>query len=499
MSNINPYSCSKPGNLFVGYERLRRHLLNGFREGNSFAIIGGRRCGKTSLLIQIKNDLKINGIAPFKPISLYLDIQGIGKPTPYLLFEKIYNLLVLGVEAKLWKTGKPDMEYQVFLDHIKTAKPLLDKRYGKDWLAILLVDELDAAISGMSDDQFFQNLRNLLMMSDFNRHFRLVATGVNEMANLISSGSSPLNNLRNKYLSILTGKQARQVIKFGFPDELDPDIESSIFQITGKHPYLLQGLLEKLWPGKTELVKKSVKVTANEFLKEHHDFHRWLAAFGAAEHAVYQILTNSPEGKLHVEKIRQVVDPSLVSEIDNALTVLSYHGVIDDSDPDEPEMTGTLFRDWYQNNKPTIQTEADAETCKQPERKEVTDQVSQSSNSIVVNPVFNVSGVSISIGLTGEEIIKIFQDIKNDITNLPINERTKMKVQHALEEGLIEIKEPESEGEPNKEVVKSSLEKATGILKSAGCTVGSVNSFISKAEKLAPYLGKAVGWLAALI
>ncbi len=498
MNNINPYKCSKPGNLFVGYERLRRHLLNGFCNDNSFAIIGGRRCGKTSLLMQIKKDLETNGIAPFKPISLFLDIQGIGKPTPYLLFEKIYTLLIRETDAKPWETGKPGMEYQVFLNHVYDAKPALEKKYGMDWLAILLVDELDAAISSLPDDQFFQNLRNLLMMSDFNRHFRLVATGVNEMANLISSGSSPLNNLRNKYLAVLTGKQARQIISFGFPDGLDPDIESSIYKITGKHPYLLQGILEKLWVDKTELGKKLVKTAAKEFLSEHNDFHRWKKSFGSAEHEVYQILTNSPGGTLHVSEIRRNIKPSLTSEIDNALTVLSYHGVIDDSDEDEPEITGTLFRDWYQNNKPTIQPEAGEETSKQPEKREATAHTLQPSIHVEVSPVIDID-VNNKTGFTVDEVIRIIREIKDDIANLPVNERTKMKVQHALEEGLIEMEEPESEGKPNREVVKSSLEKATGILKTAGCTVGSVNSFISKAEKLAPYLGKAVGWLVALI
>jgi hypothetical protein len=42
MRGENPYNCTKPGNLFVGYERLRKELLNGFRNGNSYAILGGR-------------------------------------------------------------------------------------------------------------------------------------------------------------------------------------------------------------------------------------------------------------------------------------------------------------------------------------------------------------------------------------------------------------------------------------------------------------------------
>jgi TIR domain len=174
------------------------------------------------------------------------------------------------------------------------------------------------------------------------------------MANLISSGCSPLNNLRNKHLSILTGKQARELIKFGFPNGLDPEVEETLFRLTGRHPYLLQGLLEKFWEireEEDELDVKAVKGAAREFLQEHHDFTRWLEAFGSAGRAVYQLLSEAPGGTLSVREIRQRIDPVLASQTEEALTILSYHGVIDDTDPDEPQIAGTLFQVWYRDNR----------------------------------------------------------------------------------------------------------------------------------------------------
>jgi KaiC/GvpD/RAD55 family RecA-like ATPase len=49
---LNPYNSTKPGNLFTGYEKLGQRILNGLSNGKSFAVMGGRRCGKTSLLLQ---------------------------------------------------------------------------------------------------------------------------------------------------------------------------------------------------------------------------------------------------------------------------------------------------------------------------------------------------------------------------------------------------------------------------------------------------------------
>lgn len=41
MTAKNPYNSSRPGQQFVGYERTRRQIVEGFRNGNSFAILGG--------------------------------------------------------------------------------------------------------------------------------------------------------------------------------------------------------------------------------------------------------------------------------------------------------------------------------------------------------------------------------------------------------------------------------------------------------------------------
>ena len=83
----NPYSPTKPGNLFTGYEKLRLEILRGFVNGNSYALLGGRRCGKTSLIIQIEKDLKKYRSSTFNPIPLRLSIQRLGNITSAILLE----------------------------------------------------------------------------------------------------------------------------------------------------------------------------------------------------------------------------------------------------------------------------------------------------------------------------------------------------------------------------------------------------------------------------
>jgi len=271
---MNPYNSTTPATeteTFVGYQRLIQQLRNGFEDGNSFAILGGRRCGKTSLLLKVQTNLAQEGLTHFQVLPRYLDIQSLGAKTPSQLFEAIFDLVVEDLSANSWVDPAPGREYDTFLGLLDKAKPLIEKQYGANWLVVLLVDELDAAIEVDSggqpiNDTFFQNLRNLLMVSRFHRHFRLVASGVSELANLISSGSSPLNNLRHKHLGILRTADARDLIRHGFSDSLDPDVEAYLFHRTGRYPYLLQGLLEKMFKERSsDLTAKSVKTAESDF------------------------------------------------------------------------------------------------------------------------------------------------------------------------------------------------------------------------------------------
>lgn len=362
----NPYNMTIPGNLFVGYEDTRQELLMGLRDGNSHAIIGGRRIGKTSLLLKINEDIGNEGLEPFTPLPRFLDIHALYTLTPASLFETIYLLVVQDIEeAPSWMPGKASRDYENFLHHLDVAQPLLEKYYGSNWLVILLIDELDTAATGLADDFFFRYLRNFLMVSRYRRHYRLVASGTNRMTDLIRFGS-PLNFLRNLSLGILTDQQARQLIAYGFPKGLGPEVESLLLQRTGRHPYLLQALLERLWGWGNTVDIKAIRNAERGFLHQHDDFRHWMNAFGLAEHVVYQLLFEASEGALHVRELRQGIAPELHLNIDEALIVLSCHGVIDGTDMDVPKITGTLFRDWYWNNSSRHEPQLEQEKASRP-------------------------------------------------------------------------------------------------------------------------------------
>ena len=262
------YNINIPGNLFVGYQRLRKEIIMGLRNGNSYAIIGGRRCGKTSMLIQLEKDLKKLPPGLNHPIPLRLSILELEKINPDRLFEVLYDAIGTIVPVDPWTPGENGREYTNFIQHLNTIKPILDQKYTHRWYIVFLVDELDAASANLLNDRFFENLRHFLMDSAFKNHFRLVATGVKELASLLSSGS-PLNNLLNQYLSVLSHKSAKKLVRAGFSDKYQTDF---LFQYTGRHPYLLQGILEKLFISKANWDESHIRKTGRTFLKEMNVF-----------------------------------------------------------------------------------------------------------------------------------------------------------------------------------------------------------------------------------
>ena len=97
--SANPFNSTKPQNLFVGRAMLLEELIDGFNAGRSFAILGGRRCGKTSLLLELMSRIGSDLLPSFGPVPRYLDMQALSQPSVEDLFEHIYGLAVEELSA----------------------------------------------------------------------------------------------------------------------------------------------------------------------------------------------------------------------------------------------------------------------------------------------------------------------------------------------------------------------------------------------------------------
>jgi class 3 adenylate cyclase len=226
------------------------------------------------------------------------------------------------------------------------VRDLIEQRYGSNWVRVLLIDELDAGATRLPDSECFQNLRNLLMNSRYSRHFRVVATGVSSLSDLITDRSSPLNNLDPQYLGTLPIDATRALTTVGFASGLSVDSETMLFSCTGRHPYILQGMLEYLWDNGSNVNESTIKSASRQFARDRAStFRRWIHDFRSEGCAVYETLSHE---SLSTKQLRARISRAL--SVDEGLTTLSYHGVIDESDPDLPRVGSTIFRDWFREN-----------------------------------------------------------------------------------------------------------------------------------------------------
>lgn len=327
---VNPYNCSAPGVLFTGYSTTRRRMMQGLRNGNSYALLGGRRCGKTSFLLEMEKDLNQDPGNGCKFLPRMLDMQAVAPRTPGDFFTAIYALATSDCAV----TAPAITGYQSFLSAMDQAKPLIERKHGVNWLMVLLIDELESAMERLPDSECLENLRNLLTISRFKRYFRAVVTGIFSPAELAAKGS-PLNNLNPEYLAVLAPAEAANLVDAGFPGGLPGNLLPAVLEISGRHPYILQGILGYLWDCGS-VSEANLVAASRRFVRDREGtFRRWLETF-------------RPEGCLLYRRLMEGRDEGEPES--TALAILSYHCVIDESGPGGVSIGSTIFRDWFRLN-----------------------------------------------------------------------------------------------------------------------------------------------------
>ena len=337
---LNPYTCETPGNLFVGYQQQRAALLIGLMNRRNYAVIGGHRCGKTSFLLQLQEDIERQTNGNIRILPRYVNIKELGPNSEADFFSAIWSRVTKDVEIN----SLAEKEITVFDESffgLRRLASLFDQRYGPGWLVVLLIDELDSVAAHSRSIQF---LRRMLIDEPHCYHFRLVATGGSSMSQLTGQGS--LLNLEAKYLGPLTSVDADQLIGKGL--KVKPSQRSEIHDLTGRHPYIMQALLGALWETRMERWSSDRLRQAIREVNRHRfgSFRRWIAGFGPQGCKLYQTLADAG-GSLARQEVRQRL--RLGTEFHDAVLVLEYHGVVEE-DSTSIRLCGQIFQDWFLSN-----------------------------------------------------------------------------------------------------------------------------------------------------
>ena len=379
----NPYAYSDAtGRNYVGNLELRRRVIAGMTlDGEHFAIVGGRRCGKTSTLHTLKRQLEVMGdSARGRRVVPVMTEASAGPVSAGILFREILAQLTSGLDVvkaeRLEAFGHMEEPYREFRRELKRerVRSALNKRYGRRWLCVIMMDEIDDIArrlrEGGHQDVFLRNLRHLLMEEvELKGHFRLVATGVNEMYRLIRSGS-PLNMMAKVELQVLNDDDVNELVDVGFAGAMEGAGKTRLVDLTGRHPYLVQGVLQHLWPpGRLGVDEGQVTRAANQFQGEHEgDFWNWLNRFDAITRMAYGFLSANGEESVRLSALVSAIDRGRGvirgREIQRSLSTLITHGVAVGTDDGGFQVMGRMFLEWFQGHAP-VQMDAITEVVDQ--------------------------------------------------------------------------------------------------------------------------------------
>lgn len=362
--SINPYSVDRPAEtLFYGRQSELNELRDGLCSpiGRSYAIIGGRRFGKTSLLKKLQRLLSLTPAESWESpvIPVYLNLLGDASSIDSVegFFSTV--LTALSQQTTSYWPDQPDHDH---------ASPLAFKPdtfpyhvFG-DWLVqqcsahasettaprvVLLLDEIERILHRPWKNDLLASLRMLVYEdASYSRVFGLVTSGSTEFYQEIESRGSPLwQVLHSIHLASLFEEETLRLIHEPSSDRVPESVAAEISLLSGGHPYLTQYFMQNLWARLPRVSVDDVHDLARGFrVTERPLLSKWQLALGAVGTKVYQALVDNGAW-LSAQQIRKQAGEPVMT----ALKSLCYHGFAIPRDRHWTHFryTGELFRAWF--------------------------------------------------------------------------------------------------------------------------------------------------------
>ncbi len=320
LSVISPYVTSGPvpENMFFGREQELKTIIRKVRDTN-FAIVGGRKIGKTSVLGRVYRLLQ--DAPEYKPF--YLDCQAVHNHRDF--FE--------AVDA-LWRTPLPKPTPEGFR---RMALDLLGQ-YPSQTI-VMLFDEIDALIRWdvAQGEQLFRILRALAQEN----RLRFVFCGEKALnAALRNPKLAFFNFCQILPLSYLSLEEARRVVvepmqELGIALEGDEALADYMIELTTGHPnivqYVCQNLIERI------NIRRDRAITRADVdvLVQSTQFAEYFAAISwgnarALERLVTLLMLDQPEVTSHeiAERLRTYGINTTPVILERALDALCLYSIL---------------------------------------------------------------------------------------------------------------------------------------------------------------------------
>lgn len=392
----NPYHwLTAYTDLFYGEDRVLmvREIVSRLQRGESFAIVGGRRLGKTTLLRRLERELRIKntGLLP-----IYVDAQAMpGASTPQEAFEYIRRHVSSQLRINLEGTKGNLGDWVVkAVDNVKCLK------------LVLLIDEFDLYREYPWSTIFFNNWRALIHnIPDVSQRLAVVLTGGRRMQTLHESPGSPLANvLAWKYLSVLDKKDALRMVNEPTQGQFGEELGETIWLETGGHPFIIQFLMHHvcMWAGQMS-AQQAVELAKQKFLAEHDVVFKqwWFDHLEEDERQVYRVLRR--RGAATLEELAGELRLSRIA-IQERVRTLSCVGIVRRPTISSCEPAGDLFAKWVNENDIVAQglNAGFAEYS----LHQLFDELEQRVRSFVITYLKKTQGLNILLKLFPEQVEK---------------------------------------------------------------------------------------------
>jgi hypothetical protein len=370
MTDANPYNYNLPvgPEMFFGRETDVKRLTDALTAtpGDSVALIGGRRMGKTSLLEALLRTFETQAAAIPDRLSVvvFLDLSGEWLETVTGFFKLICTEVAFTLDEQL-----PDeLQEETFV--LKEGRPpapafrkLLEGwgreamvQTGKRLRLMLLLDECEQTVEQPWASDLYSALRYLLVGRTTRTLLKVVMVGSHGFLTQVRQHGSPLRNvLKYHTLGVLNAAATRDLIVGPTGGTLSEEIVRTVIDQSGGHPFFTQYLMHHLWErGLEGATSETARQIAAQFPHERGDLHDWTQSIGATGASAYRVLVQ--EGRALTEaQIRADLEPAPLDLV-QALDALCYYGLAQyDSNEETYRVGGEMFRRWFVDNlAPTV-------------------------------------------------------------------------------------------------------------------------------------------------
>lgn len=346
---MNPYNWSRVStDLVFGRDRLLGELLSGLPAAQpvSFALTGGRRMGKTTVLRTVEREL-VEGRELWledglRVVCVYIDGLSLSRP---LSQEGLWGEIYV---AMLRATNPSSASVAMSFADFQAAARSTIEAWAEAARIVVLFDEIEPLLLEPWCDGFFANWRALLSNSPgLSGSISAVFSGARELVKLREDVGSPLMDvLEFRSLRNLSYADVVKLCELPITASWSDDFHHQLFALSGGQPMLVQYLMQAVCNReKADDAIDVSKSAGDAFITTRGwQFNDWWYKYCTPiAQKVYVAIASSPEPT----SLQSIVGQFGSRNSNMAVEILQHVGiVVSDESGLNFEIAGDLFKNW---------------------------------------------------------------------------------------------------------------------------------------------------------